>query len=873
MGTAYQAPRRGALCGFARSKNIQRFLSRPILLVCLLFPSFAFSATSPIGATAGNFRVSEGGAATYNIPIAVPPGIAGMKPSLSINYSSQGGNGLLGMGWSLGGLSVIHRCPKTVAQDGVMGAVNFDSNDRFCIDGQRLVAITGSYGAPNTEYRTETESYSRIISYGTTGTGPSYFKVWTKGGQIMEYGNSADSRIQPQAQATAMLWALNKVSDTVGNYLTITYTQDQPNGQFYPNRIDYAGNSNTGKTPTNSVQFSYETRPDITPLYQAGALLKTTVRMTNVKTYTGTTLTKDYRLTYNTSAATQRSRIATFTECAGDGVCVNPSSITWREGQAGGWFSFWSNSSTSRGSTANYTHYFADINGDGIADWIQVSNNSDIGWVGLGNTSGNFVHWSNSSTSRGSTSNYTHYFVDVNADGFTDWVQVSKGSDIGWVGLSNASGNIVHWSNSSTSRGSTNNYTHYFGDVNGDGIPDWIQINNASNMAWVGLAKGDGTYAYWSSTLTLPDIGSNLSPYIVDVNGDGKSDIVLVSRSQDRGWIGISRGDGTISPWVAIAGVGAISNYAHYFADVNGDGIADWIQVNNSSNMAWVGLAKGNGTYANWSATLTLPDIGSNLSPYFIDVNGDGKVDFVLVSHSQDVGWVGVSRGDGTNLPWVSLASVGATKNYTHYFADVNGDGVIDWIQVSNNDNIGWVGLNNLSAPDLLATLTTGLGVTTTLTYKPITDSSVYTKDTTAVYPYLDMQSPMYVVSHVTNSDGLGGNYAMDYSYVGAKAHLQGGGYMGFRQFSAHDPQTHIGTTTTFRQTYPYQGMPLTTQKVTDSLVVLSQSTNTYTDTLLNTTLSPVYHQSLLTMSVETSDLPPTRRTKIKLVGPSNKGE
>ena len=167
-----------------------RFMSALLCAAFTVFSSNAFTATSPVGATAGSFRVSETGAATYSIPIAVPPGTAGMKPSLSLNYSSQSGNGLLGMGWSLGGLSVIHRCPKTVAQDGVLGGVNFDANDRFCIDGQRLVAITGTYGAPNTEYRTETESYSRIISYGTTGTGPTSFKVWTKSGQIMEYGNT-----------------------------------------------------------------------------------------------------------------------------------------------------------------------------------------------------------------------------------------------------------------------------------------------------------------------------------------------------------------------------------------------------------------------------------------------------------------------------------------------------------------------------------------------------------------------------------------------------------------------------------------------------------------------------------------------------------
>jgi hypothetical protein len=39
----------------------------------------------------------------------VPPGISGMKPELSINYNSNSGNGLLGVGFGLGGLSAIHR--------------------------------------------------------------------------------------------------------------------------------------------------------------------------------------------------------------------------------------------------------------------------------------------------------------------------------------------------------------------------------------------------------------------------------------------------------------------------------------------------------------------------------------------------------------------------------------------------------------------------------------------------------------------------------------------------------------------------------------------------------------------------------------------
>src|SRR3954465_7298047 len=82
------------------------------------------------GRSPGSFSVSELGAATYSIPIQVPPGVAGIEPRLTIAYNSQGGNGLLGVGWSLSGLSTVTRCPMTYAQDGVKGGVNFDWNDR-----------------------------------------------------------------------------------------------------------------------------------------------------------------------------------------------------------------------------------------------------------------------------------------------------------------------------------------------------------------------------------------------------------------------------------------------------------------------------------------------------------------------------------------------------------------------------------------------------------------------------------------------------------------------------------------------------------------------------------------------------------------------
>ncbi|MFL6651392.1 MAG: SpvB/TcaC N-terminal domain-containing protein, partial [Sulfurifustaceae bacterium] len=93
----------------------------------------AFAA--PVGATAGDFNVDHNGGANYTIPILGPPGTAGMVPHLALTYTKQVENPIVGVGFSISGLSVITRCGRTKMLDGQKGGASYDSNDRFCLDG------------------------------------------------------------------------------------------------------------------------------------------------------------------------------------------------------------------------------------------------------------------------------------------------------------------------------------------------------------------------------------------------------------------------------------------------------------------------------------------------------------------------------------------------------------------------------------------------------------------------------------------------------------------------------------------------------------------------------------------------------------------
>ncbi|CCE06207.1 hypothetical protein BRAS3843_1640017 [Bradyrhizobium sp. STM 3843] len=781
----------------------------------------------------GQFSVNPAGAATYSIPISVPPGAAGMSPSLSLNYNSQGGNSLLGVGWSLGGLSSIGRCPQTVAQDGAIRPVFFDSNDRFCLDGRRLVVVTGSYGADGAEYRTEIDTYSKIISHGTVGTGPAWFEVHTKSGQTLEYGHSADSQIMAQAKSSVGIWAQNKVTDPKSNYYTIAYTNDTTNGQFYSSRIDYTGNATTGMAPYNSVQFVYADRPDKPPRFQAGSMTRVTVRLTNVRTFIRSSLVSDYRLTYQDSGFVRASYLSAVGLCAADGTCLPPLSLSVTSPETGGFdpvgvYPIPSGNVFGSSPTGSYTLVVGDFSGDGKTDYALIGSNAQ--YVFLSKGDGTFLEKDTGGLPNvfgtPPSNSYALVVQDFTGDGKMDYAFI--GTNAQYVFISNGDGTFSErdsiipngWSFGTPP---TITYDVVTGDFNGDGRGDYALIGN--NGRWVFLSNGDGTFAA-TGEYPLTNGWSFGSPprasYDVitgDFNGDGRGDYALLG-SAGR-WVYLSNGDGTFTPTgeVPLSNGWAFGSppraaYAVVTGDFNGDRLGDYALI--GTNSQYVYLSKGDGTFLP-VGTYPIPNgwaFGSpptgSYSVTYGDFNGDGCTDYALLGNNGQ--WVFLSNGDGTfsqtgTLPLPNGWAFGSppSTSYALVTGDLNGDGRGDYALIGSNSQYSY--LSSGQPFYLVSSISSGIGAQTSITYQSTaTASAPYQKGTDASYPIVDLQVPINVVTRVDVSNGVGGALSSTYSYAGAKADLSGRGMLGFRQMTMQDLQTGISKTTSYQQNFPFTG-------------------------------------------------------------------
>jgi hypothetical protein len=802
-----------------------------VLLICRLFSGVSEAQTVP-----SQWSVNAGGGANYSVPIQAPLGVSGLEPKLSLVYSSGSrGADISGLGWSLSGLSSIQRCSQSIKQDGVKipVPVALKPSDRFCIDGARLNLVGGEYGGADSVYRSEIDDRSDVKASLLSGvTGPAKFVVRNGAGLTMEFGGTPDSRIMAGApnQTVVSIWAISKITDVSGNYLSVSYAPaDQAGGYALPAEIKYGGAE--GAAVLRRVVFEYETRPDVRGYFGVTGKVELKNRLSKIKGFVGADAGLSYTLLYDVSPNTKLSRLRGVRLCsekclpdltfAYSASQVSAQSWAYSGGHGlgdAGWdiadiFGdgrpvYWTHS-------GNGMHYATRLNLDGtLQNWTWSGGHgvaSDPRLVSLFGD-GRKVYW----TQRDST----HYITQLNSDGtLKNWTVNAHGrgsNGFDFVDLF-GEGREVYW----TRTGST----HYASRFNADG--------SVTNWTWVG---GHNT----------GDAGSRF----VDLFGDGRRE--YWTRTGGTHFATRLNSDGTFQNWTWVNGHGQGSN-GFDFADFFGDG-RDMYWTRTGATHFGTQL-NADGTLVNWtwsgghntgSGGTRLVDLfGTGRKVYWTrtdsthfatQLNADGTLNnwTWTGAHSSGNGGTDFADifGDGRQVYW--------TRNdANHFFSRLNLDGTSESWNISGHSS-GSMGtrvmpiFGNGRPQYWTANQSTGTFYVTSFAVNEndvLSEAVDGFKNVMFKYQVLPVANfaragtyqisgaalgqvslgtpTTLVVSEVVSANGLGGTKTQQHSYGNFKSEWGEGarGSLGFQWTQTKDMSTGVVSRTCYRQAFPYIGM------------------------------------------------------------------
>lgn len=204
------------------------------------------------------------GAATLAVPIELPPGRAGMTPTLALTYNSSVKQTPFGAGWDLP-IGKIQRCLK----HGVMSCTDTALRNEFVLELPsgtiECTLVAGGRCLPPVE-----DSFLRIDYQSAANT----WLVVDRDGNRYTFGDLAGARtgsdvnsfFVPAVAASAghayapcrftFSWALTRIEDTNGNTVTIAYAKNKE--VLYPLSIQYGGNAGAGVASMFEVALGWE---------------------------------------------------------------------------------------------------------------------------------------------------------------------------------------------------------------------------------------------------------------------------------------------------------------------------------------------------------------------------------------------------------------------------------------------------------------------------------------------------------------------------------------------------------------------------------------------------------------------------------------
>lgn len=254
----------------------------------------------------------------------------------------------------------------------------------------------------------------------------------------------------------------------------------------------------------------------------------------------------------------------------------------------------------------------------------------------------------------------------MNKDGKTDIFHSYQGA-CGWSvvsAISNGDGTFAAPTKQHIDATPTSAFVVKTADVTGDGAAELLRLSSDDAGYIVDVAKNDGE-AHFSAKVRTTFAGFSAEPYLADIDGDGKIDLVFANADADALvlQVALSRGDGSfaaLATWKS-ASIGENPAVGLRFHDLNKDQRADLVLWRAGYPHA---EGRGDGQFSAFAAAEVLPLVttakdGSeaafiklqdppvyNLSLLFGDFNGDGnqdlleaRVDYDRVVPGQFNGW------------------------------------------------------------------------------------------------------------------------------------------------------------------------------------------------------------------------------------------
>ncbi|MGC2404456.1 MAG: FG-GAP-like repeat-containing protein [Acidobacteriaceae bacterium] len=806
------------------------------------------------------------GILTDSVPIIVPPGRRDVEPHISLDYSSGGENGILGLGWDLNlGYIELNR------RNGLPASGNPDTFS---------FSIAGLAGELNNDGTGVYHSRTELVYREFRKTSAGGWEMRDGQGNRYLFGSTINSRIN------SAVWYLDTITDPSGNQILYNYMQNL--SAFYPASITYTGyNGNPGP---NAVNFTYEMRPDVRNTFQHGVSETRQLRLKTIDADFGTLnfLARRYQLTYGLTSSGQSviTRIDLF---GADGVSTFPLRVMSYSTFAKGW------SQTPMGTVpadfidagngADLGQRLVDINGDGCMDSML-----DDGSIFLGNCEGSFTfspQWSGAV--QGALNSLTN-IVTVTVDSNGDVTTQDQG-------------------------------VRYL-DVNGDGRPDvvianstlnrlevWLNTYDGLNASTIGFAKattwsfpqGETSYDPSSGTANCPNARTDLFSFsfvygatdnngnsvpgaptgvsLVDVNGDGLPDLVW-SLQQDTGngsycinAVYLNTGGGWLrNEQMSIALRGLPFQYTNTvpfgidFVDINSDGKADIVFTPaTGASSVWLNTGSNWVQDVNFTNTLRasgLISVDSNGVPtglQWVDYNHDGLLDAVLVNSAfptkvfQNTG-IAFVEDPGMETAWNALPDfVGTSGTNAHAqtasLADVNGDGVLDLIDYkTGNVYLGGVCPSPIFGCVITATervLPEGLMLQSS---GPLGEKATITWDRAPAGLPLPQFVPISVQRSESRSDSKIGVLSYQYSYSSPTYNDRM--FMGFSSVQEEQPNGNTVTTTYNTQNDLFTGQEVTVSIVDPNFFHRYSKVNTYTS--VTNAGNPTIQQGMLATTDET---------------------